>query len=528
MDITVFIPLHQKGSPFEPDDAQKEAMEASDAAQASFLLSFGGNKALQHYGISKLPIFFLGRRCLSHIVSKGDIFIMPTFPPRGSEQDLIARLTTGRLSRRAFIERAGALGLSVGAAGALLAACGNGTTQSTSGTDTITIVDGDNKFFPTVQTYNQDYPKLKIDTIVTAWGNGGQDMKEKELVLMSGGNSPDIAQMVWLKEFARSGLLLDLTDEVKNWEVYPKLNPAQLARMTYNGRVYGLTMGNNTVFQFYNKDILARVGMTGPLTTIEQVQELAQKIQAAHLTTAKGNTIYTTAFDGGNWATDYWLWAGGGTQMNADYTQTLIDTPASIAAYTVMQSFVKTGAAPKPDGTSLQLWLNGQIAVYFSGEWDALASAQAKLNYATSVMPKGPTGLSTTSIGGVEYAVFKKSPYQQEALSLLKALASNGFQDTTNSDTIDYFSDLSAYGNPTKQAAWNAQGPGVAQSRLVTRDQLATSAYNFLEAPYVFPDASTIYNDALQQILVQLADPATVMKAAATQINQGISGALNS
>lgn len=453
---------------------------------------------------------------------------MPTFSPREHEEDVIARAATERLSRRAFLGRAGALGLSASAAVSLLAACGSSTTQSVSGTDTLTMVAGDNQLWPVMQSYNKDYPHLKINTIVSAWGPGGQDMKEKELVLMSGGNYPDLAQMVWMKEFARDGLLLDLTDVAKSWDVYPSLNSAQLARMTYNGRIYSLTMGNNTVFQYYNKDILARVGMTGPLTTLDQVQELAHKILAARLTTAKGNPIYATAFDGGNWYTDYWLWAGGGTQMNADYTRTLIDTPESVAAYTFMQSFVKTGAAPKPDGTSLQLWLNGQIALYISGEWDSLATAQAKLNYGTAVMPKGPTGLNTTSIGGVEYAIFKKSSHQQEALSLLKAGASTAYQTNTNPHSIDYFSNLADYGNPEKQAAWNSQGPGVAQSRLATRDQLQSSHYNFLEAPFVFPDASTIYNDALQQILVQLADPASVMKAAATQINQGISGALSS
>ncbi|HLW03210.1 MAG TPA: extracellular solute-binding protein [Ktedonobacterales bacterium] len=449
---------------------------------------------------------------------------MSTFSPQEPSDDIIARAATGRLSRRTFLVRAGALALSAGAAASLLAACGGSTT----GTDTVTVVAGDNQFWPTVQTYNTANPHLKVTTIVSAWGNGGQDMKEKELVLMSGGTFPNLAQMVWLKEFAREGLLLDLTDTAKSWDVYPHLNSAQIARMSYNGRIYGLTLGNNTVFQYYNKDILARVGMTGPLTTLDQVQELASKILAARLTTAHGNPIYTTAFDGGNWATDYWLWAGGGSQMNDDYTQTLIDSPASIAAYATMQNLVKSGAAPKPDGTSLQLWLNGQIAMYISGEWDALATAQAKLNYGTAVMPKGPTGLNTTSIGGVEYAILKKSSNQDAALSLLKAAASSTYQTDTNPHVIDYFSDLSDYANPAKQAAWNSQGPGVAQSRLVTADQLQSSRYNFLEAPYVFPDAATIYNDALQQVLVQLADPATVMKSAASQINQGISGAVNS
>lgn len=432
------------------------------------------------------------------------------------------------MNRRSFLAKSALTLGATASVGALLAACGNSTPQSGAGTDTITVVADDANRWSIVQTYNKDFPHLKVNTVLSAWGNGGKTMKEKELVMMSGGTYPDLAQMVWMKEFARDGLLVDLTDEVKKWDVYPHLTPGQLARMTYQGRIYGLTLGNDTIYQSYNKDILARVGMTGPITTLDQLQELADKITVAHLTTADGHPIYATTFDGGNWATDYWLWAGGGTQMNTDYTQTSIDSPASIAAYTRMQNLVKSGVAPKPDGTALQLWLNGQVAVYFDGRWNAPATAQAKLNYGTAVMPAGPTGLNTTSVGGVEYVIFKKSPHQEEALSLLKAAASDAYQKNTDPHAMDYFCNLSAYDDPGKQAAWNSQGPGVLQAHLVTREQLKTTNYNFLEAPFVFPDASTIYNDALQQLLVKLVDPTSLMKSTATQINQGISSALSS
>lgn len=454
---------------------------------------------------------------------------MPTKSPLSTNERIIATdVVAGRLSRRVFLQRSAALGLSTAATASLFAACGSSTPSSSSGDGmTMKIVDDRNTLWPVVQKYNKDFPHLKINTVVSSWGTGGRDMKEKELVMMSGGDYPDIAQMVWMKEFARSGLLVDLTDEVKKWDVYPRLQPGQLARMTYNGRIYGLTLGNNTIYQYYNQDILKQVGMTGPIKTLDELQTLAQKIVSAHLTTKDGRPIYTTTFDGGNWATDYWLWARGGTQMNNDYTKTLIDSPESIKAYSFMQNLVKMGAAPKPDGSSLQLWLNGRVALYFSGNWDALSTAQAKLNYGVSVMPKGPTGLNTTSIGGIEFAIFKNSSHQQESLSLLKAAASNGFQNNTDANAVSFVSNLSAYDDSGKQAAWKSQGPGVLQGELATRDQLSNTKYNFLEAPFVFPDAATIYNDALQQILIKLADPETVMKSTATQINQGIADALN-
>ena len=57
---------------------------------------------------------------------------------------------------------------------------------------------------------------------------------------------------------------------------------------------------------------------------------------------------------------------------------------------------------------------------------------------------------------------------------------------------------------------------------MTQKEQLKNTQYNFLEAPYIFADASTIYADALQRILVNLEDVQTVMDAAAKEITEGI------
>ena len=88
--------------------------------------------------------------------------------------------------------------------------------------------------------------------------------------------------------------------------------------MTYEDKIYGMTFGNNSVFMFYNKDILEAAGWENPPATMEEVTQLAKDIKEKGLKTADGKDIYLTAFEGGNWSTDYWLWANGGVQMNDD------------------------------------------------------------------------------------------------------------------------------------------------------------------------------------------------------------------
>lgn len=364
--------------------------------------------------------------------------------------------------------------------------------------------------------YKEKYPNATLELITSPWGDGGSEMKEKELVMVNSGDMPDIGKMVWGKEFAREGLLMDLTEDIKNMDIYPNLSEGQLDRMQYDGQYYGMTFGNNSVVMFYNKDILAAAGWDTAPTTIEEVTKLGEDILAADLKTEDGNPIYLTNFEGGNWATDYWFWANGGTQMNEDFTKTLIDTPESIAAFQYMQDLVKNGSAPVMDGTGSQLWLNGQIALFITGEWDVPGSNDAGLNYGVTTTPVGPTGKNTVSVGGVEWAIFEGTEHKEEALDFIEILVSDEFAFEFGRGVTD----LSLYDDPERQELWKADG--LFEAKMAQKEQLASTQYNFLEAPFVYPEAKKIYADALEKILVKLDPVEETMKAAAEQINAGI------
>ena len=83
------------------------------------------------------------------------------------------------------------------------------------------------------------------------------------------------------------------------------------------------------------------------------------------------------------------------------------------------------------------------------------------------------------------------------------------------------------YADPQFIANWKKTGIDACHGRAAGAS-LAHTKYNFLENPFIFPDGSTIYNNALGQILTELANVPTTMKAAARQINQGIASASSS
>jgi ABC-type glycerol-3-phosphate transport system substrate-binding protein len=363
--------------------------------------------------------------------------------------------------------------------------------------------------------YQKIYPKAKVDFITSSWGAGGRDTKEKELMMVNSGEDIDIGKMAWSKEFFRAGILADLTNSIKTWDIYKHLSKSQLERMTIDGKLTGITFGNNCIYMFYNKDILARIGVKNPPKTIAELTRIAKILKAKNLKAANGGNIYATSFEGGNWATDYWLWANGGKQMNASYTRTLIDSPESIKAFTVMQDFVKNGYAPKIDGSYDKLWLNGQITFWPCGDWDITATNDMKIKVGYAVMPVGPGG-NTVSIGGIEEGVFKNSKHKQEAIDFLKVLVSREFQLSFDRGVTD----LTLYSDPVRVAGWKSNG--TLASKMVEKQQMANTKYNFLENPFVFPDASKIYENALERILVNMENVRNVMKEAAAEINGGI------
>jgi len=380
---------------------------------------------------------------------------------------------------------------------------------------------GEDRLDRAAEIFQEKYPNATIEFEVAPWGPGGSELRDKQLVSIAAGADLDIGKMIWAKEFYARGVLEDMTEIVQSWPLYEQYTEGQKERIMYDGKIVAPTRGNETVYMYYNKDIFEQAGITEPPQTLDEMVEVAKKIKEADLKTTSGNPVYTVNFEGGNWVTDYWLWAGGGEQMNDDYSKTLIDTPESIAAYKFMQEFVTNEWSPKPDGTYDQQWLNGQVAIWFCGDWNIEATVDAGINAGFAEMPYGPTDKNTVSIGGIEWGIFKSSQNKEKAIEFLEIL----FSDELAKETGLQFSNLDLWRDPEVQETWKEESQARFDSKMVQAEQLENSRYNFLEAPYVFPESSQIYNEALEKILVRGDDPETTMQEAARIINEGIAEA---
>ena len=195
--------------------------------------------------------------------------------------------TRPQVSRRAFLRRAGQLGL--GAAGlGLLAACGSSpaapaagnsaavspTTAPASGASTAgepttismmgwgSILEKENvqKGLDLFQSKNSD---LKVN-----WLHTPEDYETKLKTMLAGGTPPDVFWGSNMADYVSRGVVLDITDRVKGDPVLGKadyfIEPQEEQRASINGKWYGIGSCWVVHHLYYNSDILQKAGVEPP------------------------------------------------------------------------------------------------------------------------------------------------------------------------------------------------------------------------------------------------------------------------
>jgi sn-glycerol 3-phosphate transport system substrate-binding protein len=404
----------------------------------------------------------------------------------------------------------------------LLVGCGNkdtGENSTSKGNDESftlrisTTGEKDDNLDLAMDMFKGKYPNAEFEIISSPWNA----TREKQITLMSMGDIPDICKTGgWAKEFYNDGLAMNLTDVIKDWGIYNRLTPGQLERMKFGDDICAVTYNTNTMYMFYNKKLLEKLGVEVP-KTIADLETLGKKIKESGTKTEDGKNVYAANISTGSvWDISTWAFSLGADFMNKDYTKTLIDSPESIAAHTKMQEFVKNGWTPIPDGTSDQLWFNGQLATYITGEWTIPATLDAKIDAGYAPAPAGSTGLSVAPIGGCDWVITEQSKNKEKAIEFLKLMYSEEFQVKADRGVTD----LSIYDNTEKQKLWEKDG--VLESKKVQQEQLKTAKYIAFDGLYAFPDAQNIYKAAVERILVNQEDPKTTLENAANEINKGL------
>ena len=197
---------------------------------------------------------------------------MPIFDRR-NRQDLDQLveefITTSKINRRQFLQRATAAGLSISAASALLEACGGGTT-STSGTptkvtslDVLTVWSGNE-----LANFQMQNAAFKAKTGITINVESTRDLPTVLNTRVRGNNPPDVTGSPGSSQFqtlASEGKIVALDNILNMTQVRQDYAQTWLDYVSYNGKLYGiLPKANSKGTIWYNPKQFQANGYTVP------------------------------------------------------------------------------------------------------------------------------------------------------------------------------------------------------------------------------------------------------------------------
>jgi multiple sugar transport system substrate-binding protein len=290
------------------------------------------------------------------------------------------------------------------------AACGGDSPDdNTAGTDsgaTITLwtraaTESVSKAY--AETYNATH-KNKVE--VTAYPNEEYPAK---LASAAGARSlPDLfaSDVVFAPQYASQGLWLDLTERFGALPVKDKVSPAHVRNGTWKDKNYAVPHTIDMSVLLYNKDLYKKAGLDPekPPTTLT---EFAEQARAVDKLGGGVNGTYFGGNCGGCNVFTLWpsVWAAGGDVMNADGTESTINSPAMAEVFALYRTLYEDGvAAPASKDEAGPTWLgalqSGKVGIAPAPSvW--LGIIEEKTDFELGVAPiSGINGGESTFVGG--------------------------------------------------------------------------------------------------------------------------------
>src|SRR5690606_10370249 len=143
-------------------------------------------------------------------------------------------------------------------------------------------------------TFSKEFDDANDDIVVEYRYIPFDDLVNETLRAFATGNAPDIVSFdnPDFALFSSRGAMLDITDRVKNSEILSKAQyfEGPLNSVSWDGKLFGLPKYTDTIGVFYNKELIAKAGITEPPKTWEEFTAYAEKL------TDPANNVYGATF----------------------------------------------------------------------------------------------------------------------------------------------------------------------------------------------------------------------------------------
>jgi multiple sugar transport system substrate-binding protein len=390
-----------------------------------------------------------------------------------------------------------------------LAACGGGgSSGGQAGSSASATVDS-----LTVLDYYTDEPgKSNVDAQIQHCGTSigvpkidhqsvpGPTLIQKVLQQASSKTLPDMLMLdnPDIQQIAEAGALAPLSDFGLNADGYA---PGPVSAATYDGQLYGLQPGANTLAIFYRKDVLAKAGVQPPKTWAEL------KTAAKKLTSGKqyGFAFNATADYEGAWQFLPPMWTNGGDETD-------LKSPQVAGALQLWKDLVDDGSVSKSVVNWKQSDVNdqfiaGKAAMMLNGPWQIPALQKAKVDFGVVPFPINKPGqTSIAPLGGEAWTVPEtgNDAKKAKAAELVKCM---------NTDENQMLRAKQGGLVPTKIALYEQYKKEVPSMAGFT-DAVATARARTGKLGAKWPDTAKVIYTGMQLVLTGQAAPADAMAKA--------------
>ncbi|MFI5709180.1 ABC transporter substrate-binding protein [Kribbella sp. NPDC051620] len=361
-----------------------------------------------------------------------------------------------KTSHRRSLRKAVVATVAIGAASALLAACGGSDTtgsgsQPAASPDavkaalekggSITYWSWTPSAEAQVKAFEKEYPNVKVNYVNA--GTGNDQYTKLQNVIKAGSGAPDVAQIEYqaLPQFALPGSLVDLRQYGFD-SLQSAYTPSTWTAVHAGDGLFGLPQDSGPMALFYNKEVFGKYGIAVPKTWDEYVAA-AKKLHAADpkkfLTNDTGDAGFATSM----------IWQAGGKPFSTNGKSVTINlADAGTQKWTgVWNQLVEGGLVASIPGWSDE-WFkalgDGTIASLAVGAWmpgvleSSVKGGAGK--WAVAPLPTYDGQPATAENGGSTQSVLKQSANPALAAGFVKwlnhdngvkpFLASGGFPST--------------------------------------------------------------------------------------------------
>jgi sn-glycerol 3-phosphate transport system substrate-binding protein len=245
--------------------------------------------------------------------------------------------------------------------------------------------------------------------------------------------------------------------------------PSIAAANSFQGQLYTVPFGYNSNVLYYNKNLLAKDGIS-PQDMPKTWAQL--EADASKVTQDSKGSVYGYAFPAqASWILEARFWQSGVTLFNTAGTEATFDTPQGVSMFSNYEQLLNTKAAEMVTTDSsldqlTDLFASGKVAM-FEQSSTAVQSIQSEVKFPIGVATFPTMGKQAYSMGGYDLGIFNDVPQaQQQAAAEFAQWWSSPAVAARWTATSNYLPGIKAvYGTSTFQKWEKANPSGAVAAR---------------------------------------------------------------